>query len=385
MNFNYKKSYNIIFYYPQHFNRSEFGTNLFFDPLIALCEEKALRYLVIEEPDRRTTFPRNKKAYRFDFYFYLILLLRKSIPLCFFKHFENREQYIGKLLKMLTFEKFNANVILTNSNSMGGFWRGYCPKARIVDYQHGIINKNQLGFFINGQAPSHIAVNNKEVAVWGKGFKHVFNQDKLYYEDKVHVLGHYQPVDKIATNFSDSSKILFSLQFMPDLGIKLNNEMLAEINTVLKKIDSLLPENRPKIILKNHPRHNNAVELSSLVNEFDFVSLMSDNGNIVPTDYLIHVTFFSTTAFEMAMQGIPSYFLYTENLMNGKIDFLDDYQYPINQNFSLEQLWTIYKNDEKVWMSHSDLVKKWSNHFFEPLNKKVFSDLLYANNKMNEK
>ena len=197
----FKKSFDVIFYYPQHFNRSENGTNPFFNPLLTFCDENQLRYLLIEEPDRGTTFSRNKKAYRFDFYFYLILILRKSIPLFFFKHFEKREQFIGKLIKMLTIGKFDANIIFTNSNSMGGFWRGYCPKARIIDYQHGIINKKQPGFFVNGQAPSHITANKKEVAVWGKGFMDVFSQDNSYYKDKVHVLGYCQDFKKPNNNF----------------------------------------------------------------------------------------------------------------------------------------------------------------------------------------
>lgn len=375
-NFKYKKPYDILFYYPQHFNRNERGTNPLFDPLIDLCEQNKLSYVVIEEPDKGTIFPRNKKANRFDFYFYLILLLRKAIPLFFFEDFENREQFIGRALKILTIGKFNANVIFTNSNSMGGFFRGYCPKARIIDYQHGIINKIQSGFFVNGRAPLHITANNKEVAVWGKGFKDKFNLYNAYYQDKVHVLGHYQPADKATTSFSESNKILFTLQLMPDLGIKVNTEMFNEINIILKTFTTLSPEKRPKIVLKNHPRHNNAVDLSSLLNEFNFVSLMSDKEILRPTDYFIHVTFFSTTAFEMAMQGIPSYYLYTENLMNGKVDFLEDFKYPITQDISLKELWLKYKNDKEIWISHSYLVKNWSNYYFEPLNKKVFLDLV---------
>lgn len=375
--------WDVIFYYPQHFNRSVNGTNPFFDPLLTICEENQLRYLLIEEPDRGTAFPRNKKAYKFDFYFYLILLLRKTVPLVFFKDFENREQWIGRVLKNLTLGKFGSTTVITISNSMGGVLRGYNPHARIIDYQHGIINKKQPGFFIKGLAPSHIEANSKEVAVWGNGFKDVFNQDELYYKDKVHVLGYYQSVDKTATNYK-SNKILFTLQFMPDFGVKLNNEMLAEINTVLKKIKNIAHEKQPKIVLRNHPRHNNAVDLSSITNEFDFVSLMAEKEILTPTDYLIHVTFFSTTAFEMAMQGVPSYFLYTENIMDGKIDFLDDFKYPIDQNYSLEELWTIYKNDKKVWELHSELAKRWSDGFFEPFNKKLFLELIgLATNKLN--
>lgn len=373
--------WDVVLYYPQHFNRSKNGTNPFFDPLIDLCEQNKLSYLVIEEPDRGTVFPRNRKAYRFDFYFYLILLLRKMMPLLFFKHFENREQCIGKVLKNLTLGKFSAKTVFTISNSMGGVLRGYCPNARIIDYQHGIISKKQPGFFINDQAPAHISVNTKEVAVWGKGFQKIFDQDKLYYENKVHVLGYYQSVEKMIIRFPKTNKILFSLQFMPDFGIKLNKEMLVKIDSELKEINALPPENRPEIILRNHPRHNNAVDLSSVINKFDFVSLMPEKEILIPTDYLIHVTFFSTTAFEMAMHGVPTFFMFSKNIMNGKTDFLDDFEYPLHQNNSLEELWSIYKNDEKVWINHSELVKKWSDGFFEPLNKSLFLDLIQTGKK----
>ena len=39
------KPYNIIFYYPQHFNRGKHGTNPFFEPLISICQQKDLNYL----------------------------------------------------------------------------------------------------------------------------------------------------------------------------------------------------------------------------------------------------------------------------------------------------------------------------------------------------
>jgi hypothetical protein len=104
---------------------------------------------------------------------------------------------------------------------------------------------------------------------------------------------------------------------------------------------------------------------------------MSDNDMIITNDYLLHVTFYSTTAFEMAIKGIPTYFLITENIRNGKTEFLDEYQYPINQNCALEALWTTYKNDEKYWLEHSDLVIKWSSHYFEPFNKTLFLDLIH--------
>jgi len=381
----FNTKYDVVFYYPQHFNRSVKGTNPFFDPLIALCEENKLRFLLIEEPDRKTYFTRNKNAFQFDFYFYLILFLRKMLPMLFFHHFEEREQWIGSFFKKMTFNKFSSTTVFTISNSMGGFWRGYSPTARIVDYQHGIISKIQTGFFDECKAPSHITLNNKEVAIWGKGFQSIFNQDEHYYTKKVHVLGYYQSVETIKTHYQKTNKILFSLQFMPEFGVNLNREMLVELCVVLEKFNILTHDERPQIILRNHPRFNNAVDLGELINKYDFVSLMDTNENIVAKDYLLHVTFYSTTAFELALQGIPTFFMCTTNIINGKIDFLEDFEYPIEQNYSLFELWITYKTDEEVWKQHSELVRNWSHLFFEPLNKRMFLNLVQPlNNKLNE-
>jgi hypothetical protein len=166
---------------------------------------------------------------------------------------------------------------------------------------------------------------------------------------------------------------------MPEFGLQLNQEMLFELKRVLKQINLLPKEIKPQVVLKNHPRHNNAVDLKSILDEFNFVTIMSDNDMIITNDYLLHVTFYSTTAFEMAIKGIPTYFLITENIRNGKTEFLDEYQYPINHNFSLGELWTAYKNDKEVWLRHSDLVLNWSSLYFGPLNKDLFLDLIKHN------
>ena len=71
-----KKSYSIVFYYPQHFNRNS-DQNVYFKILIKTCKENNIDYLVIEEPDFNSKCKRNKKATPFDFYFIIILLLRK--------------------------------------------------------------------------------------------------------------------------------------------------------------------------------------------------------------------------------------------------------------------------------------------------------------------
>ena len=372
------KAYDVIFYYPQHFNRSKEGTNPFFEPLIALCEENSLHYLLLEEPDNQTRFPKNNNAIQFYIYFYAILCLRKITPLTFFKNYETREQWIGNSMKKITFGKFNSKAVFTLSNSMGGFWRGYNGKARIIDYQHGIINKTQTGFFNKGKAPSHITKNNKEVAVWGKGFYDILNQDEEYYKNKVHVLG-YPQLNKQET-IKYENKILFSLQFVPELNAKLKKEMLIEIQKTLAELNTLSDEKKPNILLMNHPRNNNMEDLTDLIKKFKFVSILSNNEVSSKQNYLLHVTFYSTTTFEMAMRGIPTYFLSSKNILHNKI-FLKDYNYPIRQNTSLKKLLSLYQDNKKIRTSHAYLVKKWKNYYFQPLNKNVFLKLLMTDYK----
>jgi len=74
-------------------------------------------------------------------------------------------------------------------------------------------------------------------------------------------------------------------------------------------------------------------------------------------------------------KGIPTYFLTTESILHSKI-FLQYYNYPIPQNTSLKELLTLYQNNKKIRNSHGCLVKKWSNHYFEPLDKNIFLEII---------
>ncbi|MDG5490139.1 hypothetical protein [Psychroserpens sp. SPM9] len=372
------KKKKVIFYYPQHFNRSDKGTNPFFEPLIKICQNNNIDYLLLEEPDDKTSFPKNPEASRFNIF--RVIVLRKLLPLLFFKNFESREQFIGVLVRLLTFKKYKANTIITISNPLGGFWRGYNSHSRIIDYQHGIINKTQPGFFENGKAPLHISYNEKEVAVWGEGFLNVFNQDGSYYKNKVHALGYFKApsVSSSKAEMHNRNAIIFTLQFLPDQGDQRNHEMFEELKLALEQFKNLDSEEQPKIILKHHPRHNNCIDLNPLSVRFDYVSVLADGESFKSENCLINVTFYSTTAFDLAADGIPSYFLYTESVPNGKTDFLEDYKYPILQEHSLIELWQTYKNNRQTWLEHSHLVRLWSSRFFQPLNQECFLDLVSA-------
>lgn len=372
------KKNQVIFYYPQHFNRDVSNENLLFKPFIDFCDKNNIRYKLVEEPDKKSLKPVNPKAIKFNLFF--VFVLRKVVPLLLFENFETREQFIGKVYRFFTANNYQANVVFTLSNSLGGFWRGYNPKARVIDYQHGIINKEQTGFFNNkGKAPLHITQNDKEVAVWGRAFKDVFKQDLAYYPNKVHVLGYFLKKKLTTKSIEGRDKIVFTLQFMPDVGKQMNLEMLAKLKQTLEEFAEFPRNRRPKIVLKQHPRHNNAVDLKSISQDFDYVDVLADNAVLNNEEILINVTFFSTAAFEMAEEGIPTYFLFNEKIPQGNHIFLEEYEYPIQKNNSLLDLWAYYNSQVEGWEDDSELVIGWSNKFFEPFDNNELSKLIVTN------
>ena len=72
-----KRKYDVVFYYPQHFNRGENNENQFFKHLLLSCDSNNISYIVFEEPDFTIKSSRNSKATQFDFIYLVVILLRK--------------------------------------------------------------------------------------------------------------------------------------------------------------------------------------------------------------------------------------------------------------------------------------------------------------------
>ena len=122
---------------------------------------------------------------------------------------------------------------------------------------------------------------------------------------------------------------------------------MDQIQKILLDIKALSNEKKPKVVFMNHPRNNNLQVLTNLTKKFKFVSILSHNELASKQNYLLHVTFYSTTTFEMAMKGIPTYFLNSKNILDNKI-FLHDYNYPIGQNTSFIELLSLYQDNKKI-------------------------------------
>ena len=187
-----KRTYDIIFYYPAHFNRGENAKNSFFEPFYRICEKNNISYLVFEEPELSQKAFRNEYTVPFDFMFFLILIMRKMISLEKFASFQQREWYIAKKLKPIFFRNLKFDNCIVLSNSMLGFFRGLNSKAGLFDYQHGIIYSTHEGYIDNNRrVPDHIRENNANLIVYGDGFKDILQRTEKdhYYESHIFSIG----------------------------------------------------------------------------------------------------------------------------------------------------------------------------------------------------
>ncbi|WP_204343872.1 hypothetical protein [Psychroserpens algicola] len=364
------KRYDVIFYYPQHFNRTN-GENPYFLDFIATCKTYKISYLLIEEPSIESQNPRNKKALAFDMFFLKIWILRKLIPARCFSNFEKREHLVGKIINLSSLGHFRAPVYITISNSMGGVLRGINKKARIFDYQHGIINSKQPGYFFNGEATQLMRCNTKEVLVHGLGFVKPFMLvDAPYYKGKVHPIG---TSSIIKPKINRGPHILVAMQI-----IETENRSQAwfqEQVDLLHEQFVLLEKNKAYknriIFIKQHPRSLQRFDMSKL---FQFPFVKPYDGSDESKSIGLHVTFFSTTAFEYAAKGIPSLFLFSDLIPEGKTIFEDEYQYPY------KAIRTISDWLEKIEGSDSTeidtIMTNWYQKFYAPYDENLFLKLV---------
>lgn len=371
-----KRSYNIIFYYPAHFNRAESKKNEFFEPLYEICEQHAISYLILEEPelDRATT--RSKRAVPFDFILILIFFLRKAIPLKRFENFQERDWHIADKIKNILFRKLHYDNVIVLSNSMIGFFHGMDKQAKIFDYQHGIIYPYHEGYISkNRKVPEHIYKNNVNLLLYGQLFKEILSEhtDSDYYNHHTYVIGK-KVEGKERKKSPDKNNILFSLQIAgdePDRDlnwIKLTYEFL-------NKYSNFFISNELKIIFKRHPRYSPKYDDSSLYS-FEFTQLHEGTLKSALDNCFLHITLFSTVVFDAAARGIPT--LLWDTTDSKCFLYPEYYKYPINptgDEMMIENI-TNYVKDAQLYDDASKKVYNWFNYCYTPLKEDSFLNAL---------
>lgn len=373
--FSINRKYNIIFYYPAHFNRSHQGENSYFEPFYELCRKQNISYIVLEEPDFSKKVFRNPNAIPFDSIVIMILILRKLIPLKRFETFQHREWFIAKLLKPIFFRNFTFSNYIVLSNSMLGFFRGLNSDAKLYDYQHGVITSQHRGYIgCDKDVSEHIKLNDANVMVYGKGFENVLKNAVLgqYYDSHIYSIG--QSIHGSFEKHYGKKTILFSLQFA-DPNPVFNQKILDKIVRFFEKYEDFFVSNHISVLLKHHPRFQHDIDPSPLY-KFAFTKLYE--GNLVEAlkESCVHMTFHSTTTFEAAAHGIPT-LLMENNLLNPQF-FVDDYDYPLGIKNEVQIIETLlsYSESEQRYRDDAKSVYDWQYYFYQPINETLFFDLI---------
>ena len=349
-----KKHYCIIFYAPHHFNRGKNSENLFFKDLISSCKKHNLSFLFLEEPDVYSNQKRSKTAIPFDFIYYLIIFFRK-----FMKSeisYIDKDKKIGSFIKKIFFKRITFDNYITISQSMLSFFNGFNSDAKRFDLQHGTIHSRKRSYLYNGIVSSNLKENDVTLLLSGNEYKEVLIKNDIsnYFQNHTHVIG----VSSNSNNNIPSQlnkNVLVSLQFTHD-HTKFENKQIADSLEIHINKNSTF-----HFYLKDHPRFNNEIDLSTFLS-FPNVSLISEDLKDIFDKCSFHLTSYSTVTFEASLQGIPTCFLQSDSIDNNIFD--TEYNYPF-YNYLLSDLYNNY-------LVCSLETQKWAKQFHQPFCEETF-------------
>lgn len=369
----------VILYYPQHFNRSKAGNNPYFSPIVALCEEHGIKYLMLEEPDGSTPYPRNPKAMKADALFWFVTIARKLLRILN-KNVElvQIDRSIARFLDVVTLHKFRARRVITISNSMVDIFAALNSDSRVYDYQHGILFNGHEGYF---EAPNRLCRSYQDkrhcLMVWGslyeRAFRGVMTDDEL--KDRIKVAGYPMATPVTNTVCTPNRKyIVISLQITAD------GEMwYMHSPKMLYKCLDQLQDLGYEVLLKHHPRFNKEVDLTDLQEKYPFVSFTKLPLGELASQTLLHITWSSTTCFEYANYGVPTFFLIDEVLHHGRTVFYEQYFYPLYKGIPLREVVTKRLKEKALYAEDCQTVRAWYKSAYAPFDKELMLQILTAN------
>lgn len=361
----------VLFYYPQHFNRSADGTNPFFDSMLESCERNGIAYKQIEEPDYGTDKPRNPKAIRGDFFLLTVWAVRKVVKTLFpSQDMVDNEVKVAKIVDVLFLGRLRYKKYITISGSMFHLFPHIMDGSDVYDMQHGILYKHHYTFFDEKTLrlrPKFYAPH-LHWLFWGEGYKDCFEKgEERYLTNKCHVIGYPIPTRVIQRQVHDKT-LLVSLQLTNDA----SHERLLTLKNMLVETIEGLSECGVRILLKDHPRFNNCISLEDIYEQFANVEHTDCSLDELYGRVYLHVTYFSTTTFEFANYGVPTAFMHDE--MSGETlhrFFYEVYGYPLYEGMSVADVVKRLEDSENN-ASDSIAVKRWYDRFYSPFDEKEF-------------
>lgn len=382
-----KNNYDVIFLTHRHFNRGKNGENLFFKPFLEYCEKNKLKYLIYEENSldgKFDMFPRNTKAVPLDFISLLqrilrILYSKNTVDYKIYKNFYDREKKISNILKIFLKNNCSKRFILLAHNNVELI--RYCfPHSDIYDYQHGIIWNGHENILENSKASDIKVLNNIKTLLYGESFKNLmikYDDLNYYSNDNLINIGYYHSIEKIKDK-NNNKNILYTLQ---NVDMHSYEDYYKSIINLLLESKEYLENNNYKIFIKNHPRYDREQKIN-IPKELRFVTIIDDNKNInsLINTISIHITSKSTTAFDMALNSIPTIFTNLIELRSPIEMFKLQYNYPLdnliinNSNDFVDALKFLEKDTN--YLNVYTKVYDWANNFYQKFDKNILENIL---------
>jgi len=385
------KEYDVVFISSVVFNRGHNGENALLKPMIESCKKNNLNFVIFEDADLKgeyKNFRRSNNSIPFEFISLFQVILRKFFNLIYKNSLSENENYIreykiSNVLKNFFFRKFNSKVYITLLWNNITLWRSIDPDSCIVDYQHGIIFDGHLGYIKDGRPPKIKSANDIVTLVYGQSFKDILieNDKSIFYgENNVLKVGIKKEFNYKNLPQQNNRKILFSLQIVPELDVKLVNNYIDNIKKLITFNKDFLTENNYKIIFRHHPRYT-TYNCPKINFEEDFIDFDNQTPILDLLDTVsMHMTFHSTSVFDAAMIGIPSIFIDMLEEMSPEEIFLNQYKYPckdmiIKDYKDLEKILLDLDNKE-IFINNCHDVYQWSQAFYNDFDEKIFEDFL---------
>ncbi len=361
----------VIFFQPPNFNRTARKTNPFFDPILKVCKDHHIPYQMFEMTKRLS--PTGYTEIRPTLLlFYLEILGFRFIKKWF--HFPSRPVWliIGWIANILTFGKYRAETYITVAGVHLEIFQGINPKARLIDLQHGVIFSQHSGYFkLTRELNDHTAENpQREYWLYGEGYRRCFLRhpnNVAFLENKLHIIGDVLGVERTQTKPTVAERkdaLVFSLQLTPDFDADQLQRLVRLYTSAFEKIEASGLHQRYQVLLKHHPRFGNCVDVSTWTQRFPWLvwSEVRTPDLIARTCY--HITIDSTTAFEYASEGVPSWFLYDPATSSAEDSImLGEYAYEGEGSF--EEMVNAL-NDPTVYTALSQQAKAWYQRFYTP-------------------
>lgn len=147
----------------------------------------------------------------------------------------------------------------------------------------------------------------------------------------------------------------------------------AQISLLFEQLKMLSQTNwkdTVTVYIKSHPRSTGEYDLSRIY-QFPFVKPYNEE----TIEYILHLTFYSTSALDMAQWGIPTLFLYSDTLPEGRKVFIEEFEYPFPDVPSAVD-WLSYLEQTENRTVVKEKIARWHSRFYAPFDMSLLTRLL---------